>query len=56
VLGVNSTGTAVLADGQLFWGIGFVALGDVVEITAFGAFQSHVLSWTFFCHFLVVFS
>ena len=35
---VLSAGTTVLAKNELFGGVGLVALGDVVEMPAFGAF------------------
>lgn len=40
MLGVFTAGTAVLAQNELFGGIGFISFGDVVEVPTFGAFQT----------------
>jgi len=50
MLSVFATGATVLTDDEFLRGVGLVAFGDVVEMPTFGAFQSHVLSWSFFCH------
>ncbi|KKT68765.1 MAG: hypothetical protein UW64_C0010G0004 [Microgenomates group bacterium GW2011_GWC1_44_37] len=36
-----SAGAAVLTDGQFFGSVCFVAFGDIVEVTAFTALQTH---------------
>ena len=51
MLSVVSASATVLADSKLLWSVCFVAFCNVVEVTAFGAFQTHRLSGTFFCHF-----
>lgn len=38
MVGVYSTGSAVLTDDEFFGSVGLVAFGDVVEMPAFGAF------------------
>lgn len=40
MLGVVAAGAAVLGEGELLGGVGFVPFGDIVEMTAFGAFQA----------------
>ena len=37
MLGVFTAGTTVLAEDELLGSVGFVPLGDVVEVPAFGA-------------------
>ena len=54
VFSMVAAGAAVLTDDQLLGGICLVSFGDVVEVTAFGAFQTHVLSGTFFCHVVLI--
>jgi hypothetical protein len=51
VFGVFAAGAAVLENHDLFGSVGFVAFGDVVKMPADGALKSHVLPWSFFCHF-----
>ncbi|OIN91666.1 hypothetical protein AUJ42_01425 [Candidatus Collierbacteria bacterium CG1_02_44_10] len=54
MLGMISTSATVFADSKLLWSVGLVAFGNIVEVTAFSAFKTHVLSWTFFCHVVLI--
>ncbi|OGD73479.1 hypothetical protein A3K29_05140 [Candidatus Collierbacteria bacterium RIFOXYB2_FULL_46_14] len=55
VVGMISASAAIFTDGQFLGSVCFVSLGDVVEVTAFTALQTHVLSGTFFCHNLLIY-
>jgi len=41
MFGVLTAGTAVLEESDFFGSIGLVAFGDIVEVPALGAFQTH---------------
>jgi len=50
VFSVISAGSAVFTDNKFFRCIGFISFGYVVEVTAFGTLQSHMLTRSFFSH------
>jgi len=50
VLGVVSAGTTIFRDSKLLGCVGFIPFGDIVEMSTFGAFQTYVLSGSFFSH------
>ena len=50
MLGVVSAGTTIFRDSKLLGCVGFIPFGDIVEVPALGAFQSYVLSGSFFSH------
>ena len=50
MFGVVSAGATIFRDSELLGCIGLVPFGDIVEVPALGAFQSYVLSGSFFSH------
>ena len=50
MLGVFSAGTTVFGESKFLWSVCLVSFGDVVEMTTFSAFQTDMLSGSFFSH------